>query len=827
MRVSAIRSVCRFQLARFQNFMRPSSYLALACLNSASSDSSSDEQTPFVPENYSNLSYSVVAWDNRDVAELLHSYRRDPKQALSLFYELKGRGFQHNLETYIGIIRVVCEHGMGRKLETLLSEIMNLGEMVLGFGMSELIEALFKRLESEGESSMLVRALGELVKACASLGMYEEAIDLLFQTRKGLLPCILSCNYLLNRLIEENQADTAMHVYQRLERLGLSPNVYTNNILLKAYCKKGSLIEAFNLVDKMEQDGVLNEFTLTTLIEGLCLQGEADSGYKVLKSCRENKVPLAIFAYAVVIRGFCAEMKLDRAEEVLWDIESQGLIPDVYCFSALIHAHYKCGNFDKVLNLHDAMVMKGVKTNCVVVSSVLQSLCSMEMTSEAADCFQYFNRSGIYLDKISYNVMLDALCKTGKMDEAEELFNQMESGRIAPDVIHYSTLINGYCLAGNLHEASRVFEVMIGKGLEPDVVSYNILVGACCRHGDIKYAEDLVELMQKQGLKLDSVMYKVMIKGLFVSEKIEEAEALFSRVEDKSLDLYFAMVNGYCEVNYTSKAYDLFCMLSKQGISVNKKCCVRLLNCLLKAGEYEKAVFMFKNSPLLEISPCIKTCSRLISSLCEAGMLRTAREIFDDWIQRRLETDIIMYTIMINGYCNSNYMREAYDLFNDMEIRGMKPDIVTYTVVIDGRLNSCLKKTSQYSNDVQSKELVRSVSPLLQKMEKETISLDVVCYTVLIDKHCKLLNIQDAVKLFNEMIEKGLKPDNVAYSALLSAYCRSGYDKEAWILVDKMVDNGFHRSDIIQWFMYELSSFEMALSTDSLTVLEYTTLEDI
>lgn len=50
---------------------------------------------------------------------------------------------------------------------------------------------------------------------------------------------------------------------------------------------------------------------------------------------------------------------------------------------------------------------------------------------------------------------------------------------------------------------------------------------------------------------------------------------------------------------------------------------------------------------------------------------------------------------------------------------------------------------------------------------------DVICHTVLIDKHLKINNIQDATSLFKEVVDRGLKPDTVTYTALLSGYCKT------------------------------------------------------
>ena len=80
-----------------------------------------------------------------------------------------------------------------------------------------------------------------LVKAYVRVGMFDEANDALFQTRRqGFVPHIMSCNFLMNRLIEHGKIDMAVAIYRHLKRLGLNPIDYTYGLFIKALCRKGN-----------------------------------------------------------------------------------------------------------------------------------------------------------------------------------------------------------------------------------------------------------------------------------------------------------------------------------------------------------------------------------------------------------------------------------------------------------------------------------------------------------------------------------------------------------------------------------------------------------
>ena len=60
-------------------------------------------------------------------------------------------------------------------------------------------------------------------------------------------------------------------------------------------------------------------------------------------------------------------------------------------------------------------------------------------------------------------------------------------------------------------------------------------------------------------------------------------------------------------------------------------------------------------------------------------------------------------------------------------------------------------------------------------MDKRGCKPDVMTYSTIIDSLCKDEMVDDALKLFNEMIlHKGILPDVVTYSSLIRGLCNQG-----------------------------------------------------
>ncbi|PHU08124.1 hypothetical protein BC332_24613 [Capsicum chinense] len=460
--VPAIRSASYRNVFKNIQFIRLTSISSVAQLSPYLSDSSSDEQIRSTLIKNNALINNAVEVNSYWVTEMLNSLREEPNDALSFFRQLKDSGFKHDIQTYMGIIRIFCYWGMNMKLDSLFLEVVNAGKEGLGFEVSDLFEQLVEGGVECGKR--------QFTKRC-SFGL-----------------SVLSCNYLMNHLVECGKVDMAVAAYKKFKMISVTPDVYTYGIVIKALCRKGDLEEAVGVFEEMEKAGETpNEFTYSTYIEGLCSHGRSDLAYDVLRAWKGVMYPLS-YACTAVIRGFVNEKKLQEAETVLLDMEEQGMVPDAFCYGAVINGYCNTGNMSKALAFHDKMETKGIKSNCVIVSSILQCLCKNGKESDAVDQFSRFKNKGIFLDEVAYNGVIDALCKLGRFEEAEKLLDEMKGKRMTPDIVHYTTLINGYCLHGRILDAMGLFDKMKEKGLKPDVITYNVLAGGFSRNGLLKEA---------------------------------------------------------------------------------------------------------------------------------------------------------------------------------------------------------------------------------------------------------------------------------------------------------------------------------------------------
>ncbi|XP_065637635.1 pentatricopeptide repeat-containing protein At2g26790, mitochondrial [Quercus suber] len=828
-------------------------------------------------------------FDASRVVQILNSMERDPKTAISFFDRLKEQGFAHDVSTYAALVRILCHWGLDRKLDAVFLEVIvgssNGHCQHPGFEISDLFERLVV-VEGLQADETLVRAYNALVKSYVSIGMFDEAIDVLFQTkRRGFIPHIFTCNFLMNRLIEHGKVDMAVAIYEQLKRLGLSPNDYTYAIMIKALCRKGDLEAAVHVFQEMEVAGITpRAFAYTAYIRGLCTHQRSDLGYQVLQAWKGADAPIeAIFptqpseddeyasssslssstasssyanSTATDICGYTHNLNPTKTStpvaqglfDASWVVQildsmkrdpktaisffdrlkEQGFAHDVRpcrsvpgldrkldaVFLEVIvgssNSHRQQPGFEISDLFERLVVVGGLQADETLVrayNALVKSYVSIGIFDEAIDVLFQTKRRGFIPHIFTCNFLMNRLIEHGKVDMAVAIYEQLKRLGLSPNDYTYAIMIKALCRKGDLEAAVHVFQEMEVAGITPRAFAYTAYIKGLCTHqrSDLGYqvlqvislfimylllgflemasseALDLLEYMEAQGLKPKSVTHNMIIEGLCKGGKVKEAEEFLWTLEDKSVDNYSALVNGYCEANCTSESYKLFFRLSKQGVLIKKSSCVKLLTNLCLEGVCDGALVVLETMLALNVEPSEIMYSKVLAALCRAGDMKKARWFFDFLVEKGSSPDVISYTMMIHGFCKMNCLQEAQDLFHDMKERGIEPDVITYTVLLDGHSKTNLRGVCSPLDARENKEGKVDGSIVWTEMRDNGIRPDVICYTVLIDRYCKTENLQDAVALFDNMIDRGLEPDTVTYTALLSGYCNKGD-------VDKAVD---------------------------------------
>ncbi|CAA6655272.1 unnamed protein product [Spirodela intermedia] len=165
------------------------------------------------------------------------------------------------------------------------------------------------------------------------------------------------------------------------------------------------------------------------------------------------------------------------------------------------------------------------------------------------------------------------------------------------------------------------------------------------------------------------------------------------------------------------------------------------------------------------------TLNLMMSGYAKSGGLREARSLFEETSQRNK----ITWTVMMGAYAKSGLAGQAFVVFVEMMRSGTKPDHVAVVTL----LSAC--------DGAGASSSVAQVHAQVGRLGHG--SKLIVCNT-LVDAYCKCGLLEDASRLFGEVICK----DSVTFNAMLMGYSREGRHTRALELLLEMRRSGLKAS---------------------------------
>ncbi|PKA61398.1 Pentatricopeptide repeat-containing protein [Apostasia shenzhenica] len=194
--------------------------------------------------------------------------------------------------------------------------------------------------------------------------------------------------------------------------------------------------------------------------------------------------------------------------------------------------------------------------------------------------------------------------------------------------------------------------------------------------------------------------------------------------------------------------------------------------------------------------PFVQTA--LSGAYAAGGLIEDAREVFDGMLHR----DVVAWSVMLDGYCHAGQYNESLILFEEMKRSGLTPDNVIFSTILTacGRTGNLSFGKAIHSYIIESNvpidghiqsSLVTMYSnchlmETAQKLYDEMSPKNMVASTAMVFGYCKIGEIEIARSIFDQMADKDL----VSWSAMISGYAESERPAEALRLFNELLAKG-------------------------------------
>eukprot|EP01018_Ginkgo_biloba_P000564 Gb_28902 [translate_table: standard] len=598
------------------------------------------------------------------------------------------------------------------------------------------------------------------------------------------------CNE-MNLLVEYDHSRvpicTSLKAKHRTMR-GNHRQVHTKAIFAKdvnTLCMEGRLKEALGILQK----GIcVNSNEYAYLLQGCVHLKTLTSGKQVHAHLIKSDTKPDIFVSNNLVNMYAKCGNLKCARQVFDGMPERDLVS----WNAIIAACVMNGHDNEALKLYGQMQHATMKPDRFTFGSVLRACASLAALDEGIEIYNHIIESGLESDVFVGSALIDMYAKCGSIEYARNIFEKMTTR----NVVTWNTIIAMYDKNGHGEEALRLFCQMQQSGIKPDRFTFASVVSSCASLALPKQSKEIHADIIKSGVESDVFVGAALVDAYAKSHSIEITRQLFDNLPTRNVVSWNAMISAYAQIELEEEAFKHFCQMKRSGMQPDHFTFSTLLSACASMASLKHGKEVHNHIIKTGLELDIFVGSALVDMYAKCRSIENARLVFDKLPKR----NVVSWNAMIIGHACNEHGEDALKFFCQMQWAGLKSDKFTFTSVLKAcislvtlengkQIHACIIKTGLESDVVVGTALVDMYAKCGSFLDSRVVfdtmpERNPISWTTMIGGLAQHGHGKEALKLFEQMQQEGIKPNHIAFLCVLSACSRAG-----------LVDEGCHYFD--------------------------------
>ncbi|XP_065877408.1 pentatricopeptide repeat-containing protein DOT4, chloroplastic [Euphorbia lathyris] len=510
-----------------------------------------------------------------------------------------------------------------------------------------------------------------MLSGYAKIGDFEESVylfrrmlDLGIEVNSHTFSCILKCYATLGSLKEGE----CVHGY--LLKLRLASNTFVVNSLISFYFKIGKVQSAQKVFDEMSDRDIIswNSMISGCVSSGMPEKGlrffqemrdsevsiDLATMVNVLAAC--SNCDDVIFGRAV--HAFAIKARLDQRltfANTLLDMYSKcGDLDDairvfekmgersVVSWTSLIAGYAREGKSGEAIRLFRDMESEGVRPDIFTITVVLHACACNGSLEDGKEIHNYIKENNMQSNLFVCNSLMDMYAKCGSMEEANSVFLEMP----VRDIISWNTMIGGASKNGFSNEALTLFASMVRES-KPDGRTVACTLPACASLAALDRGREIHGYVLRNCHLSDQPVANALLDMYVKCGAIPLAETLFDMIPVKDLISWTVMIAGYGMHGLGKEAIATFNEMRQAGTEPDEISFVSVLYSCSHSGLLDEG-WRFFNIMQQEchIEPKLEHYACMVDLLARTGKLSTAYKFIKSM---PIEPDSTIWGSLLSG----------------------------------------------------------------------------------------------------------------------------------------------------------------------------------
>jgi pentatricopeptide repeat protein len=210
--------------------------------------------------------------------------------------------------------------------------------------------------------------------------VYDEMVT------KKLQFSMVTFNTLIDACARSGDLSRIPSLLKDIESQGLKMGIVTYSAILKGYCQKNMLDEAFTVFHDMTKTAGLqpDEIMYNSLLDGCARQGLYDRGTKLYRNMEDSGVRPSNYTLSVLVKMANRGKRLEKAFELCDELSAKySFRLNVHVFANLIQACIQHRDLARGMGVLERMLQEGVRPDVRTYSLLLKACIETRCTSDA------------------------------------------------------------------------------------------------------------------------------------------------------------------------------------------------------------------------------------------------------------------------------------------------------------------------------------------------------------------------------------------------------------------------------------------------------------
>lgn len=277
-----------------------------------------------------------------------------------------------------------------------------------------------------------------------------------------------------------------------------------------------------------------------------------------------------------------------------------------------------------------------------------------------------------------------------------------------------------------------------------------------------------------------------------------DAVRVFDRMPRKDRVAWSTMVAGFVSAGRPVEALDMYRRMRDEGVEEDEVVLIGVMQACASAGDTRMGASVHGHLLRHGMRMDVVTATSLVDMYAKDGQFDAACQVF----RMMPYKNAVSWSALISGFAQNGRADETLDLFREVSTYGLQPDSGALVSALLACANMGLLKLGKSIHGFILRRLefdcILGTAVLdmyskcgslegAQKLFSRISSRDLVLWNAMIACCGTHGRGHDALAMFQELRETGIKPDHSTFASLLSALSHSGLVEEGKFWFDRML----------------------------------------